>query len=383
MSVSVIGAGPTGLISAYEAAKREADVVIFEEHKNIGVPVRCAGLLSVSGLKRLGLPISKRFILNFVKGAIFYSPSGLSFRVYRKTPVACVVDRASFDCFLADKALNCGVEIKLGFRVSKVKRLNNEIAVSGVWGSKSYPLLIDAEGFRSLILKQLNLQTINWRDVLPSAQIELKVNDIEEDFVEVHVGKNIAPGFFAWVIPLNHESARIGLACKGLNPRKMLKRFIKRRFGVNVEVKSYGGCVLTCGPIPKTYADNLIVVGDAAGQVKPTTGGGVILGGLCAIKAGFVASEAIRQENFSSKFLRMYEKLWKKEFGHEFKTMKFVRDLLNRIPDKWIDKIFDFIVRERLYEDFSILGDMDMQSTVLGILFKRFILKFPFLLLGL
>jgi digeranylgeranylglycerophospholipid reductase len=129
--------------------------------------------------------------------------------------------------------------------------------------------------------------------------------------------------------------------------------------------------IITCGPIEKTYSDNLLVVGDAAGHVKPTTGGGVILGGICASISGHVAAEAVDKNNFKETFLKKYEVLWKKRLGKEFQMTRLARKILNRLSDKAIDKLFKIIIEENLQHELSIGGDMDFQRNVILKLLKR------------
>ena len=109
--VTVIGAGPSGLIAAREVAEKGFDVKVVEEDPEVGVPNHCAGLLSLRGMKEIGVPTDEAFVENYVKGAVFYSPSGLSFTVEKSRYVACVVDRELFDKYLAQKACEAGVDI--------------------------------------------------------------------------------------------------------------------------------------------------------------------------------------------------------------------------------------------------------------------------------
>ena len=128
------------------------------------------------------------------------------------------------------------------------------------------------------------------------------------------------------------------------------------------------GAVLTGGPARQTYSDGLLLVGDAAGQTKPTTGGGVILGGLCAIEAGRTAAEAVEAGDCSAGFLRRYQKAWRASLGREFTSMLSARRLLNRLSDERIDRLFDALRREGLEETLRGLvegGDMDMHSGVI------------------
>ena len=362
----VVGAGPAGLIAAREAAKRGVDVLVLEEHAQVGLPVECAGLISLRGLKAIGVYwAKKRFVLNELRAATFYSPSGLELRVEAPEPVACVVDRHELDATLAEQAMRAGAEVELGKLVRKVSVRPGGVQLEGDWGSTRCELVIVAEGFRSRLVRQLGLRGLDWRKVLPASQVEVLAPDVDEEGVEVRLGRRIAPGFFAWIIPLGDGRARVGLACRGADPRAMLRAFLKHRFGLRGVRTPYSGSVLKCGPIPKTYAVRALVVGDAAGQAKPTTGGGIVLGGLCASIAGQVAAEAVEAGDFSERFLSSYELRWRRLLGAEFSAMKKLRALLDIMPDGALDMAFVLAKQLRLAERASRIADMDFQSSLL------------------
>lgn len=294
--IAVVGAGPSGLIVAREASVEGYDVTVFEEHNEIGLPCHCAGLLSAKGLEELNVSIDESFVQNRVRGAKFFSPSGLSFTVERSETMAYVVDRRLFDNFLARQATKAGARILLNNRVRTLERMNQSniwkvnLTESESWKAK---VLIDAEGVSSRILRTTVLRTIDSAHLLGGLQYDLSDIDVDQKYVEIHTGTEIAPKFFAWIIPTGKNSARVGLACKDVNPRELLGVFLRKRFNEKRFESSVArvGIVVTSGPIAKTFDDNLLIIGDAAGQVKPTTGGGVVLGGICAIFAGQVASE--------------------------------------------------------------------------------------------
>jgi geranylgeranyl reductase family protein len=369
--IVVIGAGPAGLIAAREAAEGGAEVTVLEEHREIGVPCHCAGLLSIKGLKDIAITLNADFVQNKLRGARFHSPSGLSFTVEREEYVACVVDRTEFDKFLAQQAVHAGAEIKLQSRVQNAERHDEGIGVSGPWGSNNASVVIDAEGVDSRLVEKMGLTPLKPKCILPALQFEVADVDLDPAYAEIHVGRKVAPGFFAWVIPLSGNSARVGLACRGVNPREKLEIFVKKRFDKCSRISVSSGCVISCGPIPRTYADNFLVVGDAAGQSKSTTGGGVILGGICASFAGSVAAEAVKNRIYTSAFLRKYETLWKKRLGKEFRIMRLARNILNRLSDETIDKIFKIVIEKNLQAEFSMKGDMDFQSNLLSALGKK------------
>jgi len=366
--VIVVGAGPSGLLSAREASRRGAEVLVLEEHSEVGIPCHCAGLLSLNGLERLKIPIDHSYVQNMVRGAIFYSPSGLSLRVEKDRPVACVVDRVLFDKFLASQAERAGAEIRLNCKVYDISVDELGAHVCSKQGRFVAETLIDAEGVSSRLVKAAGLEPLKSAYLLPALQFDLGGVSVDPEYVEVHLGRRVAPGFFAWLIPLSSDSARVGLGCREANPRILLNRFIQRRFkGEEYEVLAVrSGTIVTSGPIRRTFADRLLIVGDAAGQVKPTTGGGVILGGICGMAAGRVAAEAVRLGRFNSEFLASYERIWKSMLDREFKYMLWARRILNALSDKMIDRLFEFIKREDLCRVISELGDMDFQSGVIS-----------------
>jgi geranylgeranyl reductase family protein len=376
--VVVVGAGPAGLISAREAAKSGIEVTVLEEHKEIGIPCHCAGLMSIKGLRRLQIPLNSRFVQNKVKGAIFHSPSGLSFSVEKEESVACVVNRSMFDKFLMKQAISSGAEIKLNSKVQQLKCHKQRILVNSTRDLISANIVVNAEGISSFFVKRMGLTPINYDYVLPAFQFELNDVDVNSEFVEIYVGKKIAPSFFAWVIPLSSKSARVGLACKEANPRKKLESFIQNRFESFNYVSSNSGRVITCGPIPKTFNNNFVVVGDAAGQVKPTTGGGVILGGICSTIASRVITESIKKNAATLNFLEKYENLWKRKLEREFKVMRLARRIFNHLSDDIIDKFFKIVKDNNFQKELSIYGDIDFQASLLTTFIKkRFFLK-PF-----
>lgn len=367
VDVAIIGAGPSGLTSAIKAVTQNVEVFVFEEHRTIGLPTHCAGLVSVKGFRKLGFHSPSNVVLNKVKGAIFFSPSGYSFVVEGEKEQAYVLDRVLFDQFLALNAKRKGVKIKLGCKVDSVFVGKKEVFVRLVEDKKKHDIaakvLIDAEGVRSTISRRLGFSTP--QALLPAVQFEMINVDVDVDFVELYFGRKIAPGFFAWVIPTSDNSARVGLAAQN-RPLDLLRRFIKKNVLVSNRLRTgkitrvIGGTVITGGPISRTWRSRVLLVGDVAGQVKPTTGGGIILGSLCSAIAGKVAGKFVREKS-PVDVLSTYEKTWRKLFDREFKSMRLLRQFLNILPDKTLDKLFLYISRYDFDEDIARFGDMDFQ----------------------
>lgn len=380
--IAVIGAGPSGLIAAHEASRIGVKVVILEEHGEIGLPCHCAGLLSIRGLDRIGVPSSGAYILNMVRGAHIFSPSKISITVEWERPVACVVNRHLFDLFLAGEARRRGSLIMLGARVTRAYREGDKWFLETSGGdSVRAELLIDAEGALPRIPQMIGLKTHSAERLLRGMQADLSVSGLSTDYVEVYFGRKIAPGLFAWVIPLSDEVVRVGLACETRDIRERFIKFVEERFKRTLKelkpIRYSTGLIITCGPIERTYSDGLLIVGDSAGHTKPITGGGVIFGGLCAKIAGRVASRAILNNDVRGEFLKTYEEGWRSMIGGELKIALLVRRILDKLSDRDIDKIFSMALREKVHEEIvSGEVDMDYQATTLMKTLKVRTLKF-------
>jgi geranylgeranyl reductase family protein len=375
--VAVVGGGPCGSFSALTAARRGAGVTVFEEHEEIGVPEHCAGLLSISGLKRIPLHVPPQVIQNKVRGAVFYSPSGEELVVRRDAPVSLVINRELFDKHLADIAKQAGVQYSLK---SKVKSLvfdanfarGVSVQSEGAINTVTSKVVIDAEGCSSVLLKRAGLKALNQRMVVNAIQTEAsKVDGVDLDAVEVYLGRAYAPGFFAWIIPRKDASAKVGLATKKGDPREYLHRFVKHHPIASKKLKKaeIKGASLhpipLGGMIPKASSNGLLVVGDTASQVKPTTGGGVLFGLLCSKIAGEIASEALKQTNFSDSFLSCYQLRCKALIGSELTVMLWLRKMLDRLPDKRVDKLVALARKLELNQLLEASGDMDFQGRTL------------------
>jgi digeranylgeranylglycerophospholipid reductase len=372
--IIVVGGGPCGSFSALTAARMGAEVLVCEEHREIGVPKHCAGHLSIAGLERLGLRLPRGVIENEIKGAVFHSPSGKEFVIRRGSPVTYVVNRELFDKHLSDLATKSGVGYFLESRVKSF--LFDSGFVAGVAVKKGRDeknlasnVVIDAEGCSSTLLKKTGLKTLQGSMVVKAIQAEVdRVDEIDGDMVEVYLGRKYAPGFFAWIIPKRDASAKVGLATWAGDPREYLRRFMKNHPVVSKKLRKSGIKSLSLhpiplgGPVPKTYSNGLLVVGDAASQVKPTTGGGVIVGLSCSKIAGEVAYEAVKNSDFSETFLSRYQSRWKELVGFDLTVMRQIRKLLNRLSDDKVDKIIGLCARFGVDDVLEEVGDLDFQG---------------------
>jgi digeranylgeranylglycerophospholipid reductase len=368
--IVVIGGGPSGSYAAYTAAKLGAKVVVCENHENVGTPDHCAGHLNIPSLKRLGIKVPQKAIENKIKGAVFVSPSGNKFVLRCHNPVTYVVNRTLFDRHIAELATKAGTEYRFKSRVKSL--LLESGTVKGVALKEDRieaNIVIDAEGCSSAILKQTGLDGLKASMTVRGIQAQVDgLEQVEEDMVEVYLGRNVAPDFFGWIIPRRDGTAKVGLATSTGNPHHYLRRFMEKHPVASKKLQKSKVTSISVhpiplvGPIPKTYSNGFLAVGDAASQVKSTTGGGVIFGLTCAREAGKVAYEAVNSNDFSEAFLSRYQRRWKRLVGFDLKAMLRMRKMLNSLSDSRADRIIGLCNRLGIDETLEKFGDLDFQG---------------------
>lgn len=379
--VVVVGAGPSGLIAAKEIADSGHDVVILEEHPQIGVPDHCAGLLSTTGLGSLDLDPPDYVIQNNVNGAKMYSPNGSKLTISRGHREALVVDRRDFDSWLAKRAENAGAKI-----LRNTKALNAELSSKG--NSTVYcrergtrleiqaKCILNAEGVSCRFSEAVGLPTVKRSSKLPAFQYEFSNIDLDSNQVEMYYGRRLAPGFFAWCIPIGNGRARVGMAARS-NVRRRLEWALQKHPIISKNVsggridRRMGGIVLVGTPVSRTYDAGLLVVGDAAGMVKATTGGGVIMGGNAAKIAGKVITKALVRDETSAEYLKGYEYLWKKRLLRDFYAMYLAQKMISSLSNQGLNFLFRKANRHNLVDTIEQHGDMDRQSKVITQLLRE------------
>jgi len=364
--VAVVGAGPAGSMAAKYAATEGASTVLLEEHASVGWPVQCAGLLGTKALEASELEHGD-FVLHGLKGATIYSPGGSKVSFKADSFKAWIVDRRLFDRSLALEAVRKGAELRLSSQVRyilKAKASDGSILVLGSGEQIAAKAIILAEGVRALLSHRVGIRPVE--KILSGAQVELpfQVNDIEK--VEVHLG---IPGLFAWVIPIGPKYARVGLCSVG-NGCETLKTFlqravIKERILGSPTAINVGG--LPMGPPPSTVADGFLAVGDVAGHVKSTSGGGIYPGLVCAKIAGSVAAAAALDGDCSADRLKEYDRRWRAAIGRELDIGMRVNRLLNRMSDQELDEVLGYLAgKPGLIKTIEEHGDIDRPSVLMA-----------------
>jgi len=344
--VLIIGGGPGGLETARLLAGEGFDVALYEEHATSGDPVHCTGVLAVEAFDQLELP--RDVILNPLRTVRFFSPSGATIEHTTPGTEAVVVDRLALDRALFDASRRAGATVVTGRRATDVTVDNTGVIVSLNDGTTVRArACVLACGAQYAIQRRLGMGLP--AVFLQSAQMELASSRLSD--VEVRFGRHVAPGGFAWTVPVARPSgphARIGLMCDRQADHyfRRLVRSVAARWGVDA-AGAEGALlaprqkVLPLAPIARTYSTRVLAVGDAAGLVKATTGGGIYYSLLSAGMASDVLASALRVDRLQASSLQPYETAWKARLGPELKAQLRLRLLSQRLSDLDIDAFFE------------------------------------------
>lgn len=364
--IIVVGAGPCGLLAAREAARHGSSATVLEEDNIVGVPEKCAGLYSLSGLKLLDVPLSTDYLQNKVRGAIFQSPAGKTFEVDAGRDVAIVSNRTRFDQFLARQAIKEGANLRLRSRVTFLKNDGNgvEVSISGKERLRAR-VAIDAEGREGLLARKISAE-YSANDWLPIIQCLVANHGLDKDFVYLYF-KDYLKDFFGYLVPVDEYSGKLGVAM-GTNIIAGLNKFMREEFP-KAKVTGLSSSSIYVGKPQRSNLFPIVVAGDAAGQVKATTGGGVIFGGLCGRMAGRLAARYC--ETQSKDEVTEYQRFIERAYS-ELGTISLLRRFFAWIKPNHYDTLFNAIGSSRINVEISKLGDMDFQKrTILKLFLSR------------
>ena len=374
VDLAIVGCGVSGASSALAATADRISVAIFEEHAEIGYPSHCSGHVGIESFRQYGPRLSPKLIENEIRGAILNAPNGERLVLYRSTPVTWVINRAKFDQYLASLAVKNGAVLNLNSRINGIERSDHLIKLKMRNADVSCKMVIDAGGCGAPVSRHMTVFRQDKRKFVNSAQVHVEhILDVDPDFVELYFGQQFAPGFFGWIIPRRDGSAKVGLAAAARsNIRLCFEKFLKKHPVVSLKLRTAKYVSTPCfHPIPvsgareQTYSDAFLSVGDAASQVKPTTGGGIVFGLACGKMAGQTAAKAILSGNTSSSYLKNYEDSWRRLLGFDLKVMSLLRRLIYGMPDRHLNRIFSISKEFRTDEILGKASDIDFQGKIL------------------
>jgi digeranylgeranylglycerophospholipid reductase len=339
--VVIVGGGPAGLFAGARLAAAGFQTTLLEEHPGIGDPVHCTGVLAADAFKEFDL--SRRSVLNPLTTARFTSPAGLEVTYSGDRVEAVVIDRRAFDRDLLERAVSAGVAIEQGARVTNVQVDRSGVTVSTTSRDYRGRVCILACGANYALHRQVGFGMP--RIFLHTAQLEVPAARLGD--VELHFGSEIAPKGFGWVVPVarpHEDCARIGVMCDGDAPMyfERLAARVMPRWGITAgAVGRPRQKILPLSPISRTYADRLLAIGDAAGLVKPTTGGGIYFSLVSAALAADTVTDAAMHDDFTAGALAVYEQRWRERLSSELQAQTRLRLLAHRMTDSDIEQLFD------------------------------------------
>ncbi|MFX1577792.1 MAG: geranylgeranyl reductase family protein [Promethearchaeota archaeon] len=346
--VAIVGAGPAGCIAAKVAAQHGLKTIVFDSRKQVGLPVQCGEYLPVPEEMQDLLPnapricrlvdVPKDVITNQSSRLLLVSPNNSSFEFRLASNI---IDRAKFDQYLAHNAEAAGAQIKLQTTVLK-RTKSNQLIIRNRSGQQKIvaKIVIGADGTLSRIARSIGITYENKaRDLSPTIQFVMTNVKCDPNTTEMYFGKKIAPGGYAWIIPKDKSTVNVGLGFRPLyntnseTALSYLNRFIKahpanlHRLKNGKILRKTGAIVPVGGPVSRTYSNSVLLVGDAAGHVMASNGGGIptALGG--GELAGIAAAKHL-QENTP---LSWYEEAWKREFGKELSSALNILRIADRV----------------------------------------------------
>jgi flavin-dependent dehydrogenase len=324
--VVVAGGSIAGLLCAREIAENKNTVLVIEEDYEIGTPEHCGGLVSIKGLEKLGIIPFRKTFDHLIESAIIYAPNGNNFSINSKKQQVAEISRRELDKQIAHQAQKNGAEIR-------VRTSFQELTENGIRTNKEEiecKIFVDARGISSLIQKDRT-------GIVPSAQYEIYADWIKKGRVEVFFDQEKYPGFFA---------------------SETLEELLEKK-GKHSTIRKIFAPVWVKGPIKKFVEGRRVIIGDAAGQAKPTTSGGIYTSGMGGVFAGRAISKFLKSNNESD--LEEYQKKWNNQFGEEFEKQLLARKILERIDNNTINKLFDSITPE-ITKEISENEDFDFHT---------------------
>ena len=339
IDVAVVGAGPAGLLAAAHLARSGLDVLLLEDHPRVGEPTHCTGIVSLETADLTDIP--DELVLGRLARARLVAPNGGEAR--HAWPAAgsdaiLAIDRAAFDQGLARRAIDAGASLRTETAVRDVQLAADGVDLRTGAGSVRARACVLACGVSYRFQRQLGLG-------LPGQAIHTAQTEADAtpgDVVELHFGRQVAPNGFAWTVPVvrgGRHRLKVGVMAMG-DAGAYLDAFLERpplRARVQGEPAPIVRRLLPLRPIAKTYTDRVLVVGDAGGFTKPTTGGGIFYSLLTASLAAETLAEAFAAGRLDDAFLARYEHRWQARLGADLRVADWLRQFVTKCSDAEID----------------------------------------------
>ena len=343
-------------MAARAAAEQGADVILLEEHPQVGLPVSCAEGLSLNGLKDAGVEPKPDVVSQEITRVRVYAPNGRYLELTSSDWVGYTINRNVFDRILSEMAVDAGAELMTNSKAAGVLKQNGTVSgVSVIRGGEALRIeakvVIGADGYASTVRRSAGLG--RWYpDFVTCAQYRLGNLSLDEpDVNEFRLGSKVAPGAYAWVFPKSEEVANVGLGVRRIHaepPIAYLKRFIDSdpRFRKAKVLMVNGGITPASGIVDEIVGDGVMLVGDAAGQLIPCTGAGVHAGVVAGRMAGEVAARSVEEGDVTASRLSEYERTFDAVWGKRIRDSGRVVKMLDRFSDEDLNTLAEVLTNE-------------------------------------
>ena len=352
--IVVVGGGPAGSMAAWEAANAGSSVCLLEKDRDIGNPVRCGEAAGESGIEQF-VNVKDSWIAEKITGAKLVSPSGITVDVDFASETGFILNRRIFDYDLSRYAANAGANVYTKAYVKNV--LKNENQINGVvldyLGEEKEihaKIVIGADGLTSRVGRWAGLKTqVRMKDMESAVQYSVANIDVERNKMIMYVGKNHAPGGYLWIFPKGSRFANIGIGISGKysknkSAKSYLDEFMAREYpNATIHTTMCGG-VPCAKPMKEPINDGLMLVGDAAHQINPMTGGGIVSGMKAGWIAGQVAANAVQKGDYSKGFIQAYpDRMWK-DFGKNYERFYNIKQAIENLTDDDLNGIAEKVL---------------------------------------
>ncbi len=351
VDILVVGAGPAGAVAAWYAkqAAPELDVVLLERDRAVGAPVRCAEGVGDAGLREFANPDGADWVSRRITDVIFEAPDDTQV-VLANSGLGWVLDRTRFDAFLAAEAAREGAQVLVGAEATAMSRNGDErwhVQVKERGRDDVYRarIVIGADGVETMVGRWAGIDTrVPARDMESCAQYVLQDIDINSDAIYLQFSAAIAPGGYAWVFPKGVGVANVGLGIvalksDGRNARQYLDDWVGRRFPNGIRTGYTVGGVIVHTTVKQTYADGVMVAGDAAHMLNPLSGGGINNAMKAGRLAGCTAAAAIRERDTSARRLAAYHHAWMELLGEDHVKYYRIKQALETMDDEFLNSL--------------------------------------------
>ena len=351
--IAVIGAGPSGVMAAWKAANAGSRTVLLEREENPGRKVCAEGVLDIA-LADAEIEPTDEFVSSKIVGAILYAPDE-SKRVDVKG-AGFVLDKPRFLSILAERAKSSGAEIRYGATVEEITRDGESVLVSGKRGNIPYTLrckiVVGCDGVASLLARRFFKR--DKYSVVAALQYDMSNCKIQDESkLHIYVGHHKAPSGYIWIFPKGHGEANVGIGVKGSNAKQLLDNFVQDHPGMFSEAiiqKSLAAPVPVGGEVSLYVQDNMMLCGDAAGQVIPLTGAGIHTGIAAGKIAGEVAAKAVAEGNFSASRLKEYQERFDAYFGTRISNSLKALESFEKFSDDDLNIITEYLEGQDLVD---------------------------------